>query len=345
LEWEIHGEKAQDNAKLASFLVFCRIESVSMQIQVKVIILLLSLVAGAITIFVANRLMRKYPLGYLSSYFYFLVFSYIFGVYSLIGSQTINYYLSVQTIEASTILSASSILIALGIPFLVLSWYMFLRLTREVFKDQLHWIFMIAYFAISLLFFVVFILLNLNIFSGGEILFMKHPSLMPLVFSLLSLIMFGYSSGYTFARAKELTDIHQRKTLRLFSICYIVFALLIVLLVNLSGCWEWFGLAFIFMFMGFHLVPALFLTNYLTLYYVASVEKNAFSDNLDRLSDKFGITRREKEIVQLICKGMTNQQISDSLFISLQTVKDHVYRIFIKTGVKNRVQLINLLEK
>ena len=59
---------------------------------------------------------------------------------------------------------------------------------------------------------------------------------------------------------------------------------------------------------------------------------------------KYQISKREKEIIELICKGMTNQQISDSLFISLQTVKDHVHRIFIKTGVKNRVQLSNLLE-
>jgi DNA-binding CsgD family transcriptional regulator len=42
---------------------------------------------------------------------------------------------------------------------------------------------------------------------------------------------------------------------------------------------------------------------------------------------------------------MTNQEISDSLFISVQTVKDHIYRIFLKTGVKNRVQLTNLLGK
>jgi len=45
----------------------------------------------------------------------------------------------------------------------------------------------------------------------------------------------------------------------------------------------------------------------------------------------------------LICKGNSNQDISDSLFISLQTVKDHIHRIYLKTGVKNRVQLTNLI--
>ena len=44
-----------------------------------------------------------------------------------------------------------------------------------------------------------------------------------------------------------------------------------------------------------------------------------------------------------ICSGKTNQQIADDLFISLQTVKDHIHHIYLKTGVKNRVQLTNLI--
>ena len=39
----------------------------------------------------------------------------------------------------------------------------------------------------------------------------------------------------------------------------------------------------------------------------------------------------------------TLQEISESLYISLQTVKDHVHRIFVKTGVKNRIQLTNMI--
>jgi len=55
-----------------------------------------------------------------------------------------------------------------------------------------------------------------------------------------------------------------------------------------------------------------------------------------------GITPREREIIELICRGKRNKEIADELFISLQTVKDHNYRIYKKLGVKNRVQLVNL---
>ena len=48
--------------------------------------LIVALLAGAVAIFLAFRLMRNYPLPFVSSYFYYLVFLYIFGVYGLTGS-------------------------------------------------------------------------------------------------------------------------------------------------------------------------------------------------------------------------------------------------------------------
>jgi DNA-binding CsgD family transcriptional regulator len=58
--------------------------------------------------------------------------------------------------------------------------------------------------------------------------------------------------------------------------------------------------------------------------------------------DRYGITAREREVIELIREGKTNQEIADRLFISLATVKDHNYNIFRKTGVRNRVELVNL---
>jgi DNA-binding CsgD family transcriptional regulator len=60
---------------------------------------------------------------------------------------------------------------------------------------------------------------------------------------------------------------------------------------------------------------------------------------------RYGITPREREIIDLICAGKTNQEIAEGLFISLATVKDHNHNIFRKTGVRNRVQLVNLFRQ
>jgi DNA-binding CsgD family transcriptional regulator len=60
--------------------------------------------------------------------------------------------------------------------------------------------------------------------------------------------------------------------------------------------------------------------------------------------ERFDLTVREGEIITQAIKGNSNQQIADKLFISPRTVESHLYSIFQKVGVKNRVQLANLMQ-
>jgi len=52
------------------------------------------------------------------------------------------------------------------------------------------------------------------------------------------------------------------------------------------------------------------------------------------------ISKRELEVLQLIAKGFTNQEISDKLFISLRTVEGHKTNLIQKTVSKNIVNLL-----
>ena len=58
------------------------------------------------------------------------------------------------------------------------------------------------------------------------------------------------------------------------------------------------------------------------------------------ITSQVNLTRREIEILTHIAAGLTNKEIADRLFISLNTVKTHVGNIFKKIGVSNRVQAI-----
>lgn len=55
------------------------------------------------------------------------------------------------------------------------------------------------------------------------------------------------------------------------------------------------------------------------------------------------LTTREVEISALLCKGMTYQDIAEQLFISAKTVDRHVQNIFLKSGARNKMELLSLL--
>jgi LuxR family transcriptional regulator of csgAB operon len=53
------------------------------------------------------------------------------------------------------------------------------------------------------------------------------------------------------------------------------------------------------------------------------------------------LTKREKQILRLTATGATNTQIADHLSVSMHTVKTHIYNLFKKINVTNRIQAIN----
>jgi DNA-binding CsgD family transcriptional regulator len=55
------------------------------------------------------------------------------------------------------------------------------------------------------------------------------------------------------------------------------------------------------------------------------------------------ISKREREIAELILQGKSNKEIEHQLFISPHTVKNHIYSLYQKAGVKSRGQLVHLI--
>jgi DNA-binding CsgD family transcriptional regulator len=54
---------------------------------------------------------------------------------------------------------------------------------------------------------------------------------------------------------------------------------------------------------------------------------------------RHGLTRREREVTQLLARGATNDEIARTLWISRYTVRDHVKAIYAKLGVASRAEL------
>lgn len=78
---------------------------------------------------------------------------------------------------------------------------------------------------------------------------------------------------------------------------------------------------------------------------------NKIPDNLLNVSleqsfvQKYNLTGRETEIAEMLIQGKSNGFISEKLFISIRTVKNHIYKIYQKTGVKNRIEMAYLIKK
>ena len=56
--------------------------------------------------------------------------------------------------------------------------------------------------------------------------------------------------------------------------------------------------------------------------------------------NKISLTRREKEILQLLCEGLSNKEIADELYISERTVLGHKSNLLLKTNCKNSLSLM-----
>jgi DNA-binding CsgD family transcriptional regulator len=65
---------------------------------------------------------------------------------------------------------------------------------------------------------------------------------------------------------------------------------------------------------------------------------------MEQFFSRCNISQREKEIIFLLLKGKSNKEIEDHLFIAMGTVKNHIYSIYQKIGVKSRAKLITLFK-
>jgi len=73
-----------------------------------------------------------------------------------------------------------------------------------------------------------------------------------------------------------------------------------------------------------------------------ALDRNRQENNGVPLEEK--LTQREIEVLGYLAEGNTYQEIADILFISHETVKQHLKNIYRKMNVKNKIQAINRMK-
>jgi DNA-binding NarL/FixJ family response regulator len=73
--------------------------------------------------------------------------------------------------------------------------------------------------------------------------------------------------------------------------------------------------------------------------FAAPGDPGAPSSGGGKTRERSPLSQREREIVQLVAQGFKNKEMAEKMFISEQTVKNHLHNIFDKLGVSDRLEL------
>jgi len=81
-------------------------------------------------------------------------------------------------------------------------------------------------------------------------------------------------------------------------------------------------------------------TPHIVVFIIEEAISNQLSMNEIRI--RYGLTRRETDVLRRVLKGLKNAHIAEELEISEQTIKDHLSNIYRKIGIENRKDLLSI---
>ena len=299
------------------------------------IIFIISVAMAALGIILSSRLKNRSKTDIFSSLLYFQVFIFTFGFYGIWGQVIIKTFL-VTFITPEQMKRLTDISILLGLPFLVFAWLMLIRFSAGL-SGRKNGDWFIALFLV-----INFTLLATVGYYTTRENSMNPASLIRKYYIIMNLVI-SFTGAYLIhlpVRGRAVIHDYDRKI-----ISPAIFFIMIVqcLPVVFYTTQEWLAIIFIFTFFTGNVFLPVYL-NYGTLISGLSSDP-AREISFEDFCRKFEVSPRETDIIHEICNGLSNKEISEKLFISLQTVKDHTHRIYIKTSVKSRVQLITLVKE
>ena len=301
--------------------------------MISLVIFIFCAAMAAGSILLLTRLLEERPAPFVRSLFYHNIFISAFGFYGIWG-QFIIVALAGSRLSPETFSTVSVISLLLGLPFLVFGWMMILKFSAEA-----------AGFSFRNYHTLSFLLVNFGIIIGLGLALrdMDFSEALPVFkyFYATAAVVYSFTAAILLIRGRrDLPGKHDRTSLASLIAAGAVAQAAVLLLLPYS---VWMALIFVFLlFAGMTLLP-LYLTYKAELPPCPTDDPLQLPRGIEDFIRKHEISPREAEIIAEICNGLSNQEIADKLFISLQTVKDHTSRIYTKTNVRNRMQLMTLV--
>ncbi len=160
------------------------------------------------------------------------------------------------------------------------------------------------------------------------------------VFVLIVMVTIIGTLAGTAIRKHPTLDPGRRKAVRVFAVLMLLGYLPYLAFSWLREPYQIYGSLVHQLWLNF--VPILWIQYFLLPYYgrLSTGDENAVLENLVR---EHKISKREREIMELIVAGKSNKEIEEQLFISVNTVKNHIYHLYQKLGINSRSQLMHLV--
>ena len=282
---------------------------------------------------------------------YYIIFLSVFGFLLLIRAVKLISFLAVPSFFSNEIFNTLylfilSVSMSLMLYFIPAFLYRFLGLKWEVKENVEYLILSVIFFVLSIL----GILLHFNFYIIANRIF---------YLSILYLFILGFIN---YKNLKDSTIKFIVKILGLITI--FIYPILVYQLIILNKNTFDIGSIDITLIL-FYIWWNLVMLGYLLWYFISIIKnKNMFvnkeltksnSSNIKekeiinkpqlKKEEEINLTKREKEILFYLLSGKTNKEVSIILKISLNTVNNHVANIYDKSGVKNRVELVNKFSK
>ena len=293
-------------------------------------------------ILVAHSFILTYNTGFHRNYFYYLVTFFGFAFYAIWGQILMRVLLSSIHTGSEEIEMIANFLPILGVPFLLISWIMLLKMGYSLIevpiKNNLVRIHLIIFILIIPIAWGLYALLDKTNWQIGMQLAYSQIGLTMFIellyMSLFASVVFRYAKKQTRPIAKIMTR---------FTMLMILGLVLRVAVVPFYFVSSWILAPLILIYFISNFIPLFYLKLNSDFAFRPVHAENPMEEKKALIYEKYQITKREREIVEQICQGKTNQQIADTLFISLQTVKDHTHRIYTKIGINGRMKLVQLV--
>ena len=282
---------------------------------------------------------------------YYIIFLSVFGFLLLIRAVKLISFLAVPSFLSNEIFNTLylfilSVSMSLMLYFIPAFLYRFLGLKWAVKENVEYLILSVVFFVLSIL----GILLHFNFYIIANRIF---------YLSILYLFILGFIN---YKNLKDGTIKFIVKILGLITI--FIYPILVHQLIILNKNTFDIGSIDITLIL-FYIWWNLVMLGYLLWYFISIIKnKNMFvnkeliksnSSNIKekeiinkpqlKKEEEINLTKREKEILFYLLSGKTNKEVSIILKISLNTVNNHVANIYDKSGVKNRVELVNKFSK